>query len=325
MTIKQIKWGIIGCGNVTELKSGPAFNKVAESNLVAVMRRDASKAQDYAKRHGVARWYNDAEALIDDPEVNAVYVATPPSTHAAYAIRVMKAGKPVYVEKPMARTYAECQEMLKVSKETGMPLFVAYYRRSLPGFLKVKSMINEKIIGKPLFVNVRLCRPSNKDEQTGNAWRTQPEVSGGGVFHDLASHQLDYLDFLFGEIREVNGSAMNNGGLYKADDTVVASWRHKSGVMGTGAWSFVTSIDGRKDSIEIIGTKGRLEFSSFGHTPIHLFKDGEEQEVTFEVPENIQYFLIQQVVDELLGKGECASTGITAARTNAIIETIVKA
>lgn len=323
MQEKTIQWGMIGCGSVTELKSGPAFNKVNNSKLVAVMRRDAAKAQDYAQRHGVPQWYDDAQTLINDENVTAVYVATPPSTHAEYAIAAMRAGKPVYVEKPMAATYVECQEMLRVSEETGMPLFVAYYRRSLPGFLKVKDLVESKTIGEPLFVNIRLCRPANEDEKNGTAWRTQASISGGGIFHDLASHQLDYLDYLFGTITEAHGHATNVAGYYDAPDTVVASFKHKNGVVGTGAWSFATSLESRQDNIEIIGTEGRLEFSSFGHTPLLLHKNGHTTEVSFDVPENIQYYLIQQVVDELNSKGACASTGLSAARTSRIMEQIV--
>ena len=85
---KPIRWGIIGCGDVTEVKSGPGLQKADGSQLVAVMRRDAEKARDYAKRHNVPRAYGDAQELIDDPEVDAVYVATPPGSHAEYAIRV---------------------------------------------------------------------------------------------------------------------------------------------------------------------------------------------------------------------------------------------
>ena len=160
-TFKQINWGIIGCGAVTELKSGPAFNKVEGSKLVAVMRRNGELARDYARRHKVDKWYNQADDLIGDDQVNAVYVATPPSSHALYAIKAMKAGKPVYVEKPMAATHQQCIEMLEVSKDTGIPIFVAYYRRTLPGFLKVKSLIEEGAIGKPLFANMMLVRPAN--------------------------------------------------------------------------------------------------------------------------------------------------------------------
>ncbi len=321
--MKEVKWGIIGCGDVTEKKSGPAFGKVPYSKLVAVMRRDVDKAASYAQRHNVERWYGDASALLNDTEVNAVYIATPPSSHAAYAIAAMRAGKAVYVEKPMARTYAECLAMIAASEETGMPLFVAYYRRTLPGFLKVKELIDNGVIGDPLVVNIRLCRPATQSEQANQSWRVDPTISGGGIFHDLASHQLDYLDFLFGPIVEASGSVMNNGGFYAAEDTVVASFKHESGVLGSGIWSFVTNDDGQKDSVEIIGRKGRLVFSSFGHTPLHLFKDGKEELIEYEVPESVQYHLISQVVDELRGYGKCVSTGYSAARTSLIMDQII--
>ena len=102
--MKHIRWGFIGCGEVVERKSGPAFNEIAGSQVVAVMSRTAERASSYAERHGIKRWYTDAQQLVDDPDVNAVYVATPPSSHATFAIMAMRAGKPVYVEKPLAST-----------------------------------------------------------------------------------------------------------------------------------------------------------------------------------------------------------------------------
>ncbi|HQP36635.1 MAG TPA: Gfo/Idh/MocA family oxidoreductase, partial [Polyangiaceae bacterium] len=99
---RVIRWGMIGCGDVTERKSGPAFQKARESALVAVASRSPERAKDWALRHGVGRWHADAQALIDDPEVDIVYVATPPSSHAELALRCAAAGKPAYVEKPMA-------------------------------------------------------------------------------------------------------------------------------------------------------------------------------------------------------------------------------
>ena len=105
---KEIAWGIIGVGDVCEIKSGPAFNSIEGSKLVAVMRRNAALAQDYAQRHSVPKWYDDADALINDPEINAIYIATPPDTHQFYTLKAAKAHKIVYVEKPMARNYKEC-------------------------------------------------------------------------------------------------------------------------------------------------------------------------------------------------------------------------
>ncbi len=324
MILKNVNWGIIGCGSVTEKKSGPAFNKVENSRLIAVMRRNRNLAKDYAKRHNVPKWTDNASELINDSNVNAVYIATPPSTHAKYAIEAMRAGKPVYVEKPMATTYRECQEMIKVSEETGMPLFVAYYRRSLPGFLKVKELVENGTLGKPLFISIQLTRPANQSEKENISWRVKPDIAGSGIFYDLASHQLDYLDFLFGPIKKVSGFAYNKTGYYEAEDTVVASFMHESGIAGSGTWSFVTSQDTRNDVIEIVGTEGRLEFSCFGHTPLLLHKDGGVSEIIFEVPENIQYYLIKQIVAELITGKKCVSTGVSAARTNRVMEQIIK-
>lgn len=182
--IDKVRWGIIGVGDVTEKKSGPAFYKTVHSELKAVMRRNAEKAAGYASRHNVSKWYTDATSLINDEEVDAVYIATPPDSHARYAIETMKAGKPVYVEKPMARNYGECLEMLKVSEETGIPLWVAYYRRTLPAFLKVKELIETGAIGKPLVVNIRLhkARPERFQKPEEMHWHVFPEISGGGYF-----------------------------------------------------------------------------------------------------------------------------------------------
>ncbi len=324
--IQEINWGIIGCGNVTELKSGPAFNKVEHSRLVAVMRRDAALAQDYAERHGVARWYSDASELINDPEVNAVYIATPPDTHALYAIQAMKAGKPVYVEKPMARNYQECKEMLRVSAETGMPLFVAYYRRTLLAFLKVKEIIENGIIGNPLTVNVRLHKsvPDRDLKPETQSWHVNPEIAGAGYFYDLASHQFDFLDFLFGPIIQVHGIAANQAGYYPAEDTVSGTFLFGNGVIGTGSWCFVVAKGSEEDIIEISGTKGKLTFSSFQHGDVKLTTPEGTVSFSFQNTENIQHYLIQQVVSELRGVEDCVSTGKTAARTSAVLDEMVK-
>src|SRR5947208_1614148 len=143
----QINWGIIGCGDVTEVKSGPAFNKVPNSKLVAVMRRDAEKAKDYAKRHGVEKWYSNADELIQDAGVNAIYVATPPLNHEEYAVKAMQAGKPVYVEKPMAINAEAAERIVKAATETGVKISIAHYRRQQPWFLKVTELLQQKAIG----------------------------------------------------------------------------------------------------------------------------------------------------------------------------------
>lgn len=321
----RVNWGMIGCGNVTELKSAPALNKVPCSRLVAVMRRNIDKARDYAQRHSVDRYYGDADELINDPEVNAVYVATPPDTHAEYAIKAMRAGKPVYVEKPMARTYAECLEMIKVSEETGMQLYVAYYRRTLPAFIKVKELIDNGVIGSPLNVHLTLHLPKgiNDQVQEQQSWHVNPAIAGAGHFYDLASHQFDYLDYLAGPITFVKGFASNNAGFYTAEDTVTAVFGFKNGMAGTGSWCFVTDPVNFQDTIEITGTKGKINFPTFAKGDVILTTAEGTVEMQFQNPENIQFHLITQVVNAMMGKVECVSTGVSAARTNKVLETIV--
>lgn len=320
---QTIRWGIIGCGNVTEVKSGPGFQKAAGSALVAVMRRDGALARDYARRHGVPKWYDDAHALISDPEVDAVYVATPPSSHREYALLTASAGKPVYVEKPMALNHAECLEMVAACRSAGTPLFVAYYRRAQERFLKVKSLIDAGAIGAVRFVSVTLYQPVQPEEldPARLPWRVIPEIAGGGKFVDLASHQLDLLDFILGPIRSARGFTGNQASLYPAEDMVTASFVFESGAHGVGAWSF-TAFD-EADRIEIIGSHGRIIFSTFGPQPVCLTDASGSHEFDIPYPQHVQQPLIQTIVDELLGMGRSPSTGETAARTSWVMDQIL--
>jgi predicted dehydrogenase len=319
--MRPVKWGIIGCGDVTEVKSGPAFNKVKNSSLVAVMRRNGDKARDYAMRHNVPRWYDNADKLINDPEVNAVYIATPPGSHAELAIRAMSTGKPVYVEKPMAANYRECLEMNRVSEKTGVPLFVAYYRRMLPGFLKVKKMIDTGVIGNPLYFSIRFfASPRKEDFQNPLPWRVIPEISGGGYLFDMGSHQLDFIDFVLGPIEQVSSLASNQGSLYLAEDCVTASFRCQGGVAGTGVWNFAAPGHLKEDTIEISGEKGTILFSCFDFKPIRVTTGGKTRYLENRRPPHVQQNLIHTVVSELLGFGKCPSTGESGARTSKILD-----
>ncbi len=320
-----INWGIIGCGDVTEKKSGPAFQNIEHSKLVAVMRRDGEKAADYARRHNVPKWYDDADQLLNDPDVNAIYIATPPGSHEDYTLKALRLGKPVYVEKPMARNAKECDEMVRVSHETSTPLFVAYYRRCLPYFLKLKELIDQKAIGEIRLVNLTLHWPPYPEEIGPDAsprWRVDPEISGGGHFHDLAAHQFDFLEFALGPIKSAQGIARNQAGLYKADDVVMANFEFESGVVGSGSWCFTGSKRHRVDEAYLLGTEGKITFSFFEHFTIKVETRDATKEYELPYPPHVQQPLIETIVAELRGEGTCPSKGASGAKASLVMDWI---
>lgn len=327
-----INWGILGVGDVCEVKSAPAMQLIKNSKLVAVMRRNGAKAKDYAERHQVSKWYNHADELINDPEVNAIYIATPPNAHEELTLKAAQAGKPVYVEKPMAKSFAECKRMIAACNKFNVPLYVAYYRRMLPNFLKLKSLIESGIIGEVRLVKIELYKTIDPDivsKTIGTMpinWRVDPEISGGGYFFDLAAHQLDFLDFVFGPIQTVNGYAGNQAGLYKAADIVTSSFTFENGIQGIGSWCFTVDEKAQKDELTIIGTEGKIYISFFGEAEIIVEKSAlkSKQQFSFDLPKHIQQPLIQTIVDDLLGTGICPSTGASAARTNWVMEEMTK-
>jgi predicted dehydrogenase len=312
--VDRVRWGIIGVGNVTERKSGPGFQRADRSELVAVMRRNGDLAADYARRNNVPRWYDDADQLINDPDVDAVYVATPPDAHREYAIRVAQAGKPVYVEKPMARTALECEEMISACDDAGVGLFVAYYRRAMPRFATVKELLDSGRIGELRSVSIRNERPPQQDE----GWRVDPQISGGGHFVDLGSHILDLLDWLLGPVTHAAGVATNRGGRYPAEDLVTGVFSFGSGVEGVGVWNYDSFQ--YQDEIEIIGTAGALRFSCFAADPLRLRTVAGVEQIEAPYPETVQLPLIQTVVDALTGQGESPSSGQSAVRTARVID-----
>lgn len=324
--MKILKWGFIGCGEVTETKSGPAFSEVEGSSVEAVMSRSEDKARSYAERHHISKWYTDPQELIDDPDVNAIYIATPPSSHATFAIMAMKAGKPVYVEKPLAANYEDCARVNRVSEETGVPCFVAYYRRYLPYFQKVKSIIDDGVIGEVINVQIRFAVPQRDlDYQHAGQlpWRLQPDIAGGGYFYDLAPHQLDMLQNMFGVIIEANGICANRGGLYKAEDSVSACFRFESGLPGSGSWCFVAHESAREDRIEVIGNRGQVSFSVFNYDPIVLHTSAGKESISVPNPAYVQYPLIKRVIEHLQGLSVCTCTSVSATPVNWAMDQIL--
>lgn len=313
--MKTIRWGIIGCGDVCEKKSGPAFYKTPDSALVSVMRRDAAKAADFAKRHGVARSTGDADAILTDRDIDIVYIATPPGTHCDYALRVADAGKHCYVEKPMARHATETRQMVDAFAARDLKLFVGYYRRTLPVFVKAKALLDAGAIGTLTGIAHRHFSAAHRRDL---GWRSDVAQSGGGLFMDLASHVFDALDFIIGAFTNVQSHACRISGGMGVEEVIGVTWQSDRGVVGTSCWNFAS--DQSEDAIELIGTEGKIVWSAFGAGVVKLIRG--EQSQTFDAPHpmHVHQPLVATIVDELLACGQCPSTGVSAHRTQIVLD-----
>lgn len=302
--MKTVKWGIIGCGDVAELKSGPAFQKTPNSELLTVMRRNLDKAKDFAQRHNVPTWSNNADDLLNSKDINAIYIATPPSTHLEYALKAIEAGKHVYLEKPMALTSQEAKVICTALEKRDSKLVVAHYRRKLPAFAKVKALLEEEAIGKVLFSDIQILQPekSNMIADTEDNWRLNPTVSGGGYFYDIAPHQIDLMYHYFGAFDKVEGFSTPNTDESLVKDIVNGIISFQNGVQFRGVWNFNSAENSKKDECVIYGSKGSISFSFYGET-VNLFTDGSKEIFKFENPKHIQQPMISATVDYFLGKG----------------------
>jgi len=316
-----VRWGIIGCGNVTEVKSGPAFRRVEGSELRAVMRRNAAAAEDYARRHAVPVWYSDARKLIGDADVNAVYIATPPDTHAFYCKMAAEAGKPVYVEKPMARNYDECMAMTELCEQNAVPLYVAYYRRALPRFNRVKQILDEGGIGRPAAVQTLFSRKLRVSDSSPDNWRVNPQIAGCGYFCDLASHHIDLMLQYFGLPLQIQGIYGRQAAAYEAEDAVSYQMEMKNGLQISAVWNFAAFRD--IDQTHIIGDRGEISFSTFADAPVILRTERGTETFNIRHPEHIQEPMIRNVVRSLQGLEAETVSGREAAKTSFIMDALL--
>ena len=298
--LQHISWGIIGCGDVTEVKSGPAFNKVSNSSLHAVMRRDAAKLADYAARHNVPAFYTDADELINDNKVNAIYIATPPKFHEEYVLKALEAGKHVYVEKPVTTKLETCLNIIKIAQQYKTKLVVAHYRRALPVFMAIKKLLNDKKIGNVRLVRISCLQPykSSLIASADDNWRIDPDIAGAGLFYDIGPHQIDMMLYLFGEAINYNQS-----GFYTPEDLVSGIIQFKNNILFTGTWGFTMPENQKEEFCEIIGEKGTITFTFYGNEFQCITNDTTET-FCFPLPENIQHPMIEKTVNYFLNTGD---------------------
>ncbi len=315
--MSTVRWGIIGCGDVAEVKSGPGFQKADGSSLLAVMRRDRHKAEDFARRHQVPRVHGTARALVEDPEVDAVYVATHPDSHCELACLAASAGKPCLVEKPMAVSHAECTRMLEAFERAGVPLWVAYYRRALPRFLLIRDLLRSGTLGPMTSLQIDLREPLAAGEAAAG-WRFDRSRAGGGLLFDKGSHCIDLLDFFAGPVEGAHAVTTKTGGAYDVDDVTAAAFRLPGGLVATGLWNFNAGV--AADALVITTTAGEIRTSVFSDADVVVTSGGGRETHAVRNPPHVHQPLIQSIVDELGGRGACESTGASGARASRVLE-----
>ena len=315
-----LRWGIIGCGDVAERKGGPALYGVEGSELIAVMRRNAAKAADFARRHGARRWYDRAEALLADPEVNAVYVATPVNLHCQHTIMAAEAGKHVLCEKPMGMTVQECREMIASCQANGVKLMIAYYRRTYPIVQRMRQLLSEGAVGQPMLVRINLTSYVNPDDPNAEeAWRVRPASSGGGVLYDVGSHRLDVMNYLLGPAAEVTAFVGTLHATYEVEDSAVLALRLASGVHGVANLQW--NVRSNTDDFEIYGTQGKMLARSLEGGHLEVYR-GDELIETFDVPRHpvTHWGLVEDLVRAVDQGTPLICGGEDGLTTNALME-----
>lgn len=321
--MKNIHWGMIGTGAVTEKKSAPGLYKSKGSILKGVYGINLEQVKDYARRHNIEKVFENSEDIINNPDIDAIYIATPPSSHKEYAIKSILAGKHIYIEKPMATNYEDCLEIEKLAKEKNVKVFTAFYRRGLKKFNKIKELIKNNKIGEIRYVDVVLQQTvATSGYNKGNIpWRLQGSISGGGIFLDMGIHTIDILDYIIGEIEDVKSIVSNQGNLYDVEDMVSVTWKFKNGVHGIGKWCFTAFED--IDKVEIVGNLGKIIFSCFDDTPVKVYKNNFYEEYNYESPEHIQQPYIQSIVNELLDIGKHEGSLESSIRSQYIADKVL--
>lgn len=318
--MKDIVWGMIGCGDVTEVKNGPGLYLAENSRLKAVTNRTISKACSWVMRHGHGEVYSDVEAIFNDPEIDIVYIATTPDMHMEYAIRCAEAGKHCLIEKPLALNYEEGLKIKEAFDKAGRNAYVAFYRRSLNRFNKVSELVREGTIGKLQAVNaIRYVKPVRQPE----AWRMKPEISGGNIFTETEIHVLDYIYSILGEAKSCSWVKNTFDSDSREFDALSMSVMFESGVIGSGQWLYNCQTE--EDRVELIGDKGIIRFEFFNNaSPVYVITSSGTVEYIIKDSDNVGRNMEQEIVNELNGKGHFSGTIDAALATLKLTSDIIK-
>jgi predicted dehydrogenase len=253
---EMIRWGIIGCGDVAKKRVAGAIQNDADSELIAVCRRDQTKLKQFQAEFNVPHAFESADELMCSDDIDAMYIATPVSLHKPQTVFAANHGKHVLVEKPMAMNSSDCEEMIAACAANDVRLGVAYYRQFYPVVARMQELIQQGEIGKVLSVSAVTATPFALNSNEDGYWRVLPELGGGGALMDIGSHRLDLFLAMFGNVTQIKAVCGTVAADYNADDSALAVMRFESGIHGSLQCYFGSEAD--PDEFSVLGTTGRL-------------------------------------------------------------------
>ena len=317
-----IRWGLIGCGDIAQKRVAPALSQSPQSELAAVSRANPDRLDEFADAFRVRRRFARWEELVQNEDIDAVYVATPVNLHAEQTIAAAEAGKHVLCEKPMAMNVAECDRMIAAADANGVKLGVAYYRQFYPVVKRVKEVIDSGEIGKPTVVQVDAFEWMNPDPSDSRAWRLRPEIAGGGPMFEFGCHRIQLLLHLFGPIQTV--SAITSNALFdrEVDDTAVGSFEFANGIVATLTVSH--AVMEPRDTFTVWGSEGSMHVKVLNEGDLIIRTRDNERSETHKPARNIHQPLIEDFVQALMDDRKPLVTGEIGRSVARVEEEIYK-
>jgi predicted dehydrogenase len=267
----MIRWGLIGAGDIARKRVAAALRDGAGGELVAVSRARAELAAAFAQDFGARRWYAEWRELIADPEIDAVYVATPVDLHAAHTIAAAEAGKHVLCEKPLGLDVTECDAMIAACRANGVRLGVAYYRHFYPVIRRIRHLLGAGEIGEPVYAQMHAFERFDPPPDFPRAWLLVRERAGGGPMFDFGCHRLEVLLTCFGPVRTLSAVVANVVLHRDVEDTAAALLQFERGVCATLAVTHVAAES--RDTFEIVGSRGSLRVGSLNKGDLTIVRE----------------------------------------------------
>jgi predicted dehydrogenase len=296
--ISSLQWGLTGCGDIAKKRVAPSLRDSRFSELVAVNRAQPELAESFAKEFGARRWYSDWRELLQDSEINAVYVATPVNLHCPQTIAAAEAGKHVLCEKPMALNAEECERMISACRANNVKLGIAYYRHFYPAIRRIKEVIMSGEIGTPVVVQMNSFEWFNAKHDEPRSWLLQKDVAGGGPMFDFGCHRIEVLANLLGPIKDVQAVTARVLFEREVEDTAIAVFRFSSGMCGSLAVTHAAQEP--QDTLDLFGSDGSIHMKGLTEGTVRIVcRDGERTEL-HPAAANIHQPLIDDFIDAVL-------------------------